>query len=126
MRSARKMDGRLLSDGLRPLIDFSHVTYSSVLGDTPKSDFIFIMLPLLYVTLLPLLNVTRILFCPCEPSVVAAASWPPKPEKASNRGKRIVRRLMDTTGAFKAAGKSQAAKNKLPAPSRLPNPGSKV
>ena len=99
------------SPHLRPLIDFSASTYTTLLGDTPSSEFMLTLLPLLYVTLLPLLNVTRALFCPCDPSVVAASSWPPKPEKKekSTRGKRIVRRVMSVTRAFKAAGKDQAA-----------------
>ena len=91
-----------------PLIDFSHTSFASIFGDTTKSEFWIQLVPLMYVCVLPFLNMARVLLCSCNPSLVPAASWPPKPEKKIrvSRGRRVVRSVLFVTGAFKSAGQS--------------------
>ena len=68
--------------------------YAVVFGDTPTNAFLIDYVPLLYITIMPLMNVFLKLMCTCEPGAIAARPWPPKNDEGkSKRGQRVVRRI---------------------------------
>ena len=71
-------------------------TYDVMFGDTPTFVFVTEYMPIMYVTVLPLLNVFIKLFCVCNPSALGAFRWPPPDQDliGSRRGQRIVRRVL--------------------------------
>ena len=98
-------------------------TYDVMFGDTPTFVFVTEYIPIMYVTVLPLLNVFIKLFCVCNPSALGAFRWPPPDQDliGSRRGQRIVRRVlaasagisrMATAAALTAARSNKSSKNK--------------
>jgi len=74
--------------------------YAVMFGDTPRSVFIIDYVPLLYITVLPLLNLFLKLMCQCEPGALTARPWPPKNDAGgSKRGQRVVRRIASAIAA---------------------------
>ena len=108
---------------VNPMAESLSSTYEVIFGDTPTSVFLVEYLPLLYVTIIPLINVFLRLFCVCDPSAMSAMRWPPRLEEPTtkSRGQRIVRRAahaisgvsrMATAAALTASYSKKPSKNK--------------
>ena len=108
---------------VNPFAEGLSSTYEVVFGDTPTSVFVIDYVPIMYVTILPLINVFLRLFCTCEPGAVSPMRWPPRLEDAptKSRGQRIVRRAahaissvsrMANAAALSASYSKKNSKNK--------------
>ena len=98
--------------------------YAVVFGDTPTNVFVIDYVPLLYITILPLINVFWKLISPsCEPGAISARPWPPKNDQGkSTRGQRVVRRItaaitaqsrMAQSAAMSSQRSGKGPKNKM-------------
>ena len=105
------------------LATYLATTYDTLFGDIATDVFLKEYLPLLYVSIVPLINVLLKLFCVCDPSVMTAAQWPPRLSEpdARTRGQRVVRRVinasagisrMATAAALTAARSNKSSRNK--------------
>lgn len=113
----------IMASIVNPMAEGLSSTYEVVFGDTPTSVFLVDYLPILYVTVLPLLNVFLRLFCVCDPGAVNAMRWPPRLDEPPirSRGQRIVRRAahaisgvsrMANAAALSASHSKKSSKNK--------------